>query len=168
MARLGVILDLTHLSDQSFRQVLDCFNGPLLASHNNCRSLVPHQRQFNDEHIREIVARDGVIGVAFDAWMLTPRWTLGVSSNAGVGLIQVVNHIDHMCQVAGDSAHVAIGSDLDGGFGREQSPYDLDTIADLQHLGGLLTGRGYSADDVSAILHGNWLRLLRRVWPEET
>ncbi len=160
MARLGVILDVTHLSDQSFRQALDCFSGPILASHNNCRALVPHQRQFDDDQIREIVARDGVIGVALDAWMLSPGWTLGVSSNADVGLTKVVDHIDHICQVAGGTGHVAIGSDLDGGFGREQSPHDLDTIADLQQLDGLLAGRGYGTDDIRAILHGNWLRLL--------
>ncbi|MGH2388730.1 MAG: membrane dipeptidase, partial [Chloroflexota bacterium] len=129
--------------------------------------LVPHQRQFDDDQIRAIVARDGVIGVALDVWMLAPGWTHGVSTNAGIGLTQVVDHIDHICQVAGDGGHVAIGSDLDGGFGREQSPYDLDTIADSQRLGGLLTRRGYSDHDVEAIMHGNWLRLLRRVWPEE-
>lgn len=167
MARLGVILDVTHLSDQSFRQALDCYSGPLLASHNNCRALVPHQRQFDDDQIRAIVARGGVIGVALDVWMLESGWTHGSSTNAGLGLSRVVDHIDHICQVAGGSGHVAIGSDLDGGFGREQSPYDLDTIADLQQLDGLLTRRGYSAHDVGAIMHGNWLRLLRRVWPEE-
>jgi membrane dipeptidase len=167
MARLGVVLDVTHLSDQSFEQALDCYGGPILASHNNCRSLVPHQRQFDHDQIRAIVARDGVIGVAFDAWMLTPGWTHGVSTNRGVGLTQVVDHIDHICQVAGGSGHVAIGSDLDGGFGREQSPYDLDTIADLQQLNGLLSGRGYGQADVEAILHGNWLRLLRRVLPAD-
>jgi membrane dipeptidase len=81
-----------------------------------------------------------------------------------VTLSMVVDHIDHVCQLAGNSKHAAIGSDLDGGFGREQSPCDLDTIVDLQKIATLLTERGYSADDVAAIMHGNWINLLRRAW----
>jgi membrane dipeptidase len=81
-----------------------------------------------------------------------------------VTLSNVVDHIDHVCQLAGNSFHAAIGSDLDGGFGREQSPRDLDTIADLQKLASLLAARGFSHDDVIAVLHDNWLRLLRRAW----
>jgi membrane dipeptidase len=79
-------------------------------------------------------------------------------------MAKVVDHIDHVCQLAGNSRHAAIGSDLDGGFGREQSPRDLDTIADLQQVAGLLKDRGYGDEDVAAILHGNWIRLLRRAW----
>jgi membrane dipeptidase len=164
MARLGMLLDLTHLSDQAFWQAMDRYNGSVLASHNNCRALVPHQRQFSDEQLRAIVQRDGVIGAAFDAWMLQPGWIRGPNTNADISLADVVDHIDHICQLAGNSRHAAIGSDLDGGFGREQSPHDLDTIADLQKLAGLLGERGYTHDDVSGILHGNWLRLLRQSW----
>jgi membrane dipeptidase len=164
MARVGVILDLTHLSDKSFWQALERYSGPVIASHNNCRALVPHQRQFSDEQIRAIIERDGVIGAAFDDWMLYPGWIKGVTSTREVTLAQVVDHIDHVCQLAGSSAHAGIGSDLDGGFGREQSPGDLDTIVDLQKIAGLLKERGYSDADVAAIMHGNWLRLLRRVW----
>lgn len=164
MERLGMILDLTHLSDQAFWQALERYSGPVLASHNNCRALVPHQRQFSDQQLQAICARDGVIGVAFDAWMLQPGWVRGKSSNEHVTLDKVIDHIDHICQLAGSSRHAAIGSDLDGLFGREQSPCDLDTIADLQKLGGLLARRGYAEADIAAILHDNWLRLLRRSW----
>jgi membrane dipeptidase len=164
MERAGMILDLTHLSDQAFWQALDRYHGPVAASHNNCRALVPHQRQFDDAQIRAIVARDGVIGAAFDTWMMQFGWVIGSTANPQVSLARIVDHIDHICQIAGSSKHVAIGSDLDGGFGREQSPHDLDTIADLQMLGQLLPQRGYSDEDVAAILHGNWLRLLRRAW----
>ncbi len=73
MERLRIFLDLTHLSDEAFWQALDCFHGHVLASHTNCRSLVPHQRQFDDEQIRAIIARDGVIGVALDNWMVPSR-----------------------------------------------------------------------------------------------
>ncbi len=164
MERLGVLLDLTHCSDQAFWQALERYHGPVLASHNNCRALVPHQRQFSDDQVRAIIQRDGVIGVAFDAWMLQPGWVKGESTNEGVFIAHVVDHIDHICQLAGDSRHVGIGTDLDGGFGREQSPCDLDTIADLQRLPELLAERGYEEADIAAILHGNWIRLLRRAW----
>jgi len=164
MDRLGILLDLTHLSDQAFWQALEQYHGLVLASHNNCRALVPHQRQFSDAQLQAIFERDGVIGAAFDTWMLHPGWVVGQSSNAGITMEAVADHIDHICQLAGNSRHVAIGTDLDGGYGREQSPEDLDTIADLQKLQPILAQRGYTTDDIAAILHGNWLRLLRQAW----
>ena len=164
MAHLGIVLDVTHFSDQAFWQALDLYRGPVLASHNNCRALVPHQRQFSDAQLRALFERDGVIGAAFDAWMLQPGWVTGQSTNETVTLERVVDHIDYVCQLAGSSRHIAIGSDLDGGFGREQSPHDLDTVADLQKLPALLAQRGYTQEDVVAIMHGNWLRLLRQAW----
>lgn len=164
MQRLGVTLDLTHCSDQAFWEALEHYEGLVLASHNNCRALVPHQRQFSDEQLRAIFERDGVIGAAFDAWMLQPGWVSGQTTNEGVTLNTVVDHIDYVCQLAGNSRHAGIGTDLDGGYGREQSPCDLDTIADLQKLAGLLANRGYNDDDIRAIMHGNWLRLLRQAW----
>ena len=164
MERLGMLLDLTHLSDKSFWQAVERFQGPVMASHNNCRALVPHQRQFSDEQIRAIAARDGVIGAALDAWMLVPGWVKGVRNERQATLAMVVDHVDHVCQLAGNCRHAALGTDLDGGFGREQSPTDLDTIADLQKLVGLLEGRGYGVKDIAALMHGNWLRLIRRLW----
>ncbi len=164
MERLGILLDLTHLSDEAFWEAMDCFDGRVLASHNNCRALVPHQRQLDNKQIHAIVARAGVIGVALDNWMLRPGWTRGAKDNERVMLTHVADHIDHICQLAGRSQHAAIGSDLDGGFGREQSPADLDTIADLQHLTEILSKRGYRDEDIATIMHGNWLRLLRDAW----
>ena len=164
MERLGVTLDLTHCSDQAFWEALEHYGGLVLASHNNCRALVPHQRQFSDAQLRAIFERDGVIGAAFDAWMLRPGWVSGQTTNEGVTLDTVVDHMDHVCQLAGNSRHAGIGTDLDGGYGREQSPCDLDTIADLQKLATLLADRGYNDDDMAAIMHGNWLRLLRQAW----
>ncbi len=69
-----------------------------------------------------IFSRDGVIGAAFDNWMLAPGWVVGQESNPTVTLSNVADHIDHICQLAGTARHAAIGSDLDGGYGREQSP----------------------------------------------
>ena len=104
-----------------------------------------------------------MIGAAFDIWMVTPKWKAGQQSNEGVYIGDVVNHIDHICQLAGNARHVALGTDLDGGFGREQSPCDLDTITDLQQVPEILRERGYKENDIQAICHGNWLRLLHDV-----
>jgi membrane dipeptidase len=166
MERLGIILDVTHLCDESLRDALDHFRGPLWASHANCRALVPHNRQLSDDHIRELVRRGAVIGVAFDAWMLVPDWVRGESTpqTAGVSLATVVDHIDHICQLAGNARHCGIGSDLDGGFGREQCPHDVSTIADLARVPDLLRARGYSDADVALIAHGNFVNFLRAAW----
>ncbi len=167
MERLGVILDATHLCDESFREALDCFRGPVWASHSNCRALVPHGRQFTDEQIRELIERGAVIGAAFDAWMLAPGWVRGETTpeGAGVTLATVVDHIDHICQIAGNARHCGIGSDLDGAFGREQCPVDVQTIADLARLPQLLRERGYSEEDVRGIASGNFVRFLETALP---
>ncbi|MCW4026453.1 MAG: membrane dipeptidase, partial [Candidatus Bathyarchaeota archaeon] len=156
----------THLSDQSFWEALDIFDGPVIASHNNCRALVPGDRQFSDEQIHALIKRDAVIGIALDDWMLYPRWIKGKTSNSLVSLEDVADQIDHVCKLAGNSRHVAIGSDLDGGYGKEQCPHDLDTIADLQKITSLLQKKGYSKEDIRLIMHGNWLRLFHTAWIE--
>jgi membrane dipeptidase len=164
MQRLGVALDLTHFSDTAFWEALEVYEGPVLASHQNARALVPNQRQFSDAQLNAIIKRGGVIGAALDAFMLRLGWDINGPSNLSiqnpVTLRDVVDQIDHVCQLAGSTQHAAIGSDLDGGFGREQSPRDLNTIADLQKIPALLLERGYSASDVAAIMHGNASRFL--------
>jgi len=166
MERLGIILDVTHLCDESLRDALDHFNGPLWASHSNSRALVAHNRQFSDDQIRELIGRGAIIGAVFDAWMLVPGWVRGKTTpeSAGVTLDTVVNHIDRVCQLAGNSRHSMIGSDLDGAFGREQCPSDVHTIADLQKLAGVLGARGYSPHDVENIFSANFLGFLRSNW----
>jgi len=166
MDELGIILDATHLSDASFFEALEIFSGTVWASHSNCRSLVNDPRQFSDEQIKLLIERDAVIGSVFDGWMMIPGWERGVSTpqSTGVKIEHIIDHIDHICQLAGNAKHVGIGSDLDGGFGREQGPMDLDSIADLQTLDGLLAARGYSDEDITGIFSGNFLNLLRRAW----
>lgn len=158
MERVGMILDATHLADQSFWEALDAYSGPVLASHHNCRALVPGDRQLDDRQIKALIERDAVIGAAFDAWMLTPGWIIGVTTPEHTGLEKVVDHIDHICQIAGNARHCGLGTDLDGGFGKEQSPHDLDTIADLHKLRPIFERRGYSADDIEGIFYKNWVR----------
>jgi membrane dipeptidase len=166
MERVGMILDVTHLSDQCFDEALDLYGGPVLASHHNCRALVPNQRQLTDEQIKRLIGRGAVIGTALDAWMLSPDWVRGKTTpkQAGVTLSSMIDHIDHVCQLAGDARHAAIGTDLDGGFGREQSPADLDTIADLQCLPDLLRRRGYKTEAIEGILFKNWVRFFQDAW----
>jgi membrane dipeptidase len=163
MEEIGMVLDMTHLSDESFWQAAKLFHGPVLASHNNCRSLVPGNRQFTDDQIKCLIERDSVIGAACDDWMLYPGWKPETSRSV-VGLEAVVDHIDHVCQLAGNARHSAIGSDLDGGYGTEQCPGDLDTIVDLQKVAGLLRARGYQPADIDAVMHSNWLRFFQRAW----
>ncbi|SKC85734.1 dipeptidase [Ohtaekwangia koreensis] len=166
MERLNIILDATHLCDESFWEAMDHFHGNVWASHNNCRAVVNHNRQFSDEQIKELISRGAVIGGVMDAWMMVPEWIKKVSTPLSMdcGLEKLIDHMDHICQIAGNANHIAIGSDLDGAFGKEQSPYDIETIADLQKLPALLSKRGYSDDDIANVLHGNWLRFLRKAW----
>jgi membrane dipeptidase len=166
MERLGLILDATHLNDESLWDALDRFHGPLWASHSNCRALVPHHRQVSDEQLRALIDRGAIVGAVLDAWMLVPGWVRGQSTPqaAGLTLARVVDHIDHVCQMAGNARHAAIGSDLDGAFGTEQTPADLDTIADLSNLPALLRARGYTEEDIRLIAHGNVVRFLQAAW----
>jgi membrane dipeptidase len=168
MDRLSMILDVTHLCDDSFWEALDLYRGPVWASHSNCRALVPHNRQLNDAQIRALTERGAVIGCALDAWMLVPDWVRGKTNpaSAGLKLEQIIAHVDHICQLTGQARQVGIGSDLDGGFGTEQTPQDLDTIADLSRLPEMLRKRGFSETDVKAVMHGNFIRFLESALPE--
>lgn len=165
MEKLNLVLDVTHLSDTSFYEALDFFKGRIWASHNNCRALVDHNRQFTDEQIKIIIERKGVIGIPLDAWMMVPGWERGISNpvNTKVTLETMIDHMVHVCTLSGNVNHVAIGTDLDGGFGTEQGPSDLDTIADLQKLDSMLIKRGFNTNEIKQIFSENWLRILSEV-----
>jgi membrane dipeptidase len=169
MARLGMILDLTHIADEGFWQALALFDGPVLASHQNCRALVAGERQFSDEQLRAIIERGGVIGASMDTWMLYSDGQLdwaraGISERRdifprqAVTLAHVADHIDHVCQLAGNADHAAIGGDTDGQGGVEGAPAEVDAVADYQQLAGILTHRGYDQSAIEQIMFGNWLR----------
>jgi membrane dipeptidase len=166
MERLNIILDATHLCDDSFWEALDNFGGRVWASHSNVRALTPHNRQFTDDQIKALIERGAVIGGALDAWMMIPNWIKRKTTpqETGLKLEKVIDHIDHICQLAGNAKHSGIGSDLDGAFGREQSPGDLDTIADLSRLPAMFAARGFKPADVESIMSGNFIRFLEKTW----
>lgn len=165
MDHLGMALDATHLCDTAFWEALELFKGTVWASHNNTRALVDHNRQFSDEMIKALIDRDAVIGMALDAWMLVPNWIRGKSTpqNMNVSLENAIDHLVHICELAGNCDHVGIGTDLDGGFGTEQGPLDVNTISDLQKIPSMLRNRGFSDLDIEKVLNKNWLRKLEQV-----
>ena len=159
-----LILDVSHMSDESFFEALTLFTGRVIASHSNCRALVPTDRQLSDEMIHALISRGSVIGAVFNNPFLLKDWETGMVKSQ-VTLNHVVQHIRHICTIAGDALHVAVGSDLDGGFGVENTPMEIDTVADLGKLASALSNDGFSEEDVEAIMHRNWLRTLEEALP---
>jgi membrane dipeptidase len=156
------------MDEQAALEALDFYPGPVVATHGNCLALLPEypsNRQFSDRVIRGVIERDGVVGMVPYNTYLKVGWLREKSLRAEVHLIDLVNHIDHICQMAGDARHAGIGSDFDGGFGLQSTPQEIDTIADLQNLVSLLQGRGYTEEDAASILGGNWLMRLKRDLP---
>lgn len=166
MSKLNMILDVTHLTDEGFDEAIDFYDGPIWASHHNVRKIVPNQRQLTDQQIKRLVERGAVIGGMLDCWAMDLRFIDTVSDpwQLDIKLEMLIDHWDHICQIAGNSHHIGIGSDLDGIFGAEQTPWDLDSIADLQRYEYLLQNRGYTDQQIDDIFHGNWLRFLRNNW----
>ena len=161
MRPLNVALDLSHMDDRSFLQALDLYDGPVIASHANPRALTNNtNRHLSDEMIKALVQRDGVIGTLIFNKFLLKNWEQGYPREAAT-VETVAAAIDYVCQIAGDARHAAIGTDFDGGFGRDSIPAGFDTVADLQLIGVALAQRGYAAEDVELILNGNWLRMLK-------
>jgi membrane dipeptidase len=166
MSRLNLILDVTHLTDEGFGQVMEIYQGPVWASHHNVRAIAPTQRQLSDDQVKRLIERDAVIGGMLDCWAMDSRFIDTVSDpwQLNIRLENLVDHWDHICQIAGNSLHVAFGTDLDGNFGTEQSPWDMNSVADLQKYESILSARGYTTDDIDNIFHKNWLRFLRKAW----
>lgn len=167
MSHFGALLDLSHMTDEAFSEALDLYDGPIIASHSSPRKFYDNPRSLSDDMLRSLAERDGVVGIPLYNRFLQPDWRSGKGGKASVTLIgNVIPAIDHICQITGSAQHVGIGTDLDGGFGWEAIPAEFDTITDLNLIGPALRARGYAADDVAAVLHGNFLRMLRRSLPD--
>jgi membrane dipeptidase len=167
MAAFNLILDISHMDHQSARQSLDSYEGQVIASHSNAEALIrgiPINRHLKDETIHHLIERDGVMGIVPLNGFLDWEWRNNGGKQA-VGLDLVVAQIDHVCQIAGDTQHVGIGTDFDGGFGVESVPAEIDSIADLPKLAPRLNEKGYNGEDIENIFNKNWLRILRNNLP---
>ena len=160
--RHKIIHDMSHLSEDSFWELLEISGGPVMASHSNCRSLVPTDRQLSDDMIKAIAKRGGVIGINFyDKFLLRPQ----EYKKRPATLADVVTHVKHICDLAGDARHAGIGTDMDGGFGKEHIPRELATIADLPKLADALSSAGFADDDVAGVMGDNWNRFFGEKLP---
>ncbi|MCC7446689.1 MAG: membrane dipeptidase [Anaerolineae bacterium] len=164
MASFNAILDLSHMAEESYLEAVDRYEGHIIASHSNPRRFCNTDRHLSDDMIRRLAERDGVMGVVPYNLFLRNDWKRG-DPKGRVTLNTVIGAIDHVCQITGSARHVGIGSDFDGGFGVEHIPAELDTVSDLRLIGPQLTVRGYTPEDVQAILGGNFLRVLRAALP---
>lgn len=165
MAGLGFVLDVSHMNEESSLEALDRYEGRVIASHANARALHRNprgERQLTDASIRRLIERDGVMGVLPYNRFIQPGW---LNSDPPISLHALVDIIDHICQLAGDSRHAAIGSDLDGGFGWPAIPHEMQTVADFQKLAPILLERGYNQKDVANIMGENWRRILEETLP---
>lgn len=163
MADLGLTLDITHLSDKAAFEALERYEGPVIASHSNARALVPHARHISDDLLRLLAERDGVTGIVLFNTFLKAGYAR-TDPRESVTLQQVAAHVDHVCQLLGTAAHVGIGSDMDGGFGLDDTPLEIESSADLSRLAPVLAERGYGEEDVAAIMGLNWIERLRRMF----
>jgi membrane dipeptidase len=160
----GIIHDASHLAEQSFWQLLEIGSGPVVASHSNCRAIVPTDRHLSDNMIRALIQRGGVIGINFyDKFLLPPA----EHGTRRATLDDVVRHVRHMCDLAGNAHHVALGTDMDGGFGRDQIPREIRTAGDLPNVADALSRAGFASSDVEAIVGGNWLRFFAKHLPAQ-
>lgn len=164
MAKHNMMLDLSHLSRNASLEALDAYPGPIIASHSNPITFVNTDRGLSDQVIRKVGERGGVIGIMLFNRFLDSGWTFDTPPGL-VTLRTVVDAIDAVVQLTGSVAHVGIGSDFDGGFGAEAIPLGMDTVADLLMIGEALAAKGYSTEDIEAIMNGNWLRVLRGSLP---
>ena len=167
MAGYGMVLDLSHMAPEACREALDRYDGPVFASHANPLKFRPDRpdRNLSNDVLRQIAEHDGVAGIIPFNLFLVEGWKMGDRKDAA-SMEYVVAAIDHVCQVTGSARHVGIGSDADGGFGGESAPVGFETIADLWEIGPALAELGYSSDDITAILSGNFLRVLRAGLPD--
>jgi len=169
MREYNFILDLSHMDEASALESLERYEGPIMATHANCAALMQgsdSNRHLSDRVIRGLIERGGVNGVLpFNAFLKAGWNRRNGSRREEVPLDVLIAHIDHICQLAGNADHAAIGSDFDGGFGVQSIPPELDSIADLPKIAAKLIERGYTESDAEKILGGNWLRFLHEHLP---
>ncbi len=164
MQSFNAILDLSHMAEEAYLESVDRYGGRIIASHSNPRRFCDTDRHLSDDMIRRLAERDGVMGLVPYNQFMQNGWSR-TNPKSQTPISTYIAMIDHVCQVTGSAHHVGIGSDFDGGFGVEHIPAEMDTVADLHKIGPLLAERGYAPEDITAILGGNFLRVLRAALP---
>ena len=164
LAGHGLALDVSHLAEASFWEALELHGGAVCASHANCRQFVPTDRHLSDDMLRALFERGAVVGVVVFNKFLRHEWDKGHPKHA-VTLADAVRHIEHMCELAGNTTQVGIGSDIDGGFGVEGTPAELGDYGDLPRIGVALRDAGWQPEAINGVLGGNWLRWLETTLP---
>jgi membrane dipeptidase len=168
MAEFHFTLDLSHMDEKAALQALDFYPGAIVASHANCLALLNESssnRHLTDRVIQGLLERGGTIGIVPANGFLRPNW-VEAGGRSSVTLEYFVAHLDYVCQMAGDALHVGIGSDFDGGFGLQSVPAEIDTISDIRKIIPILKQKGYTENDIDAILGRNWLVHLQKTLPE--
>jgi membrane dipeptidase len=160
MDRLGLVHDLSHLSDAATDELLSMTDRPVIASHSNCRGIIAAgprppanlQRHLRDEAIREIDRRGGVIGLNLLSQFLVP----GGGRDRRATIEEAIAHVERICELTGSRKHVGLGSDADGGITRERLPEGINLPRDFARLGEALAKRGWSEEDVMGFASDNW------------
>lgn len=160
MDRLDVVHDVSHLSDRAFDELMELARGAVMASHSNCRALIDepgqpaNQRHLTDAQIRAVVGRGGMIGLN----LYSPFLIRGGKRDRRATVVEAVDHVEHVCMIAGGRGHVGLGSDMDGGFSALKLPEGIDLPSDLWKVAEELSRRGWGDADLQAFAWGNWAR----------
>lgn len=153
MNRLGMLIDVAHMAEKSFFDVLSISSQPVIVSHANCYALCKHPRNMTDEQMQALAKRDGLLGITF-----CPEY---LSEKEG-GVEDIIRHIDHACKVMGVD-HVGLGSDFDG---VETTPVGMNNASCWPLLSRAMLKRGYLPTDVEKIMAKNLTNLLKKVLKE--
>lgn len=152
MNRLGILVDVSHISTAGFWSVLETSTKPIIATHSNAKALCPHPRNLNDEQIKALAQNGGLAGITFAGQFLEEDWR-----NACIKSVH--KHIDYMLNLIGDDDHIGFGSDFDG---ISHPPYDIHGVQDYKPLVEYLS-KYYSDETIKKITHQNVLNLLQKV-----
>lgn len=167
MAEHGFVLDISHMDEEATSQAIESYEGTIIASHANLSRLIDGyegNRLLSDQLAKALIDRDAIIGVVPCNNFLTKNWKEAGGKSA-VSLKLAAEQIDAICQLAGNSKHVGIGTDFDGGIGYQSVPAEIDTIADLPKLNNFLKDMGYTDDQIADINYRNFLNMIQSVLP---
>ncbi|MBS7631282.1 dipeptidase [Candidatus Bathyarchaeota archaeon] len=167
--KLGILVDVSHITDNGFWDTLEVSKDPIIASHSNCRALCKSMRNLTDEMINTLAEKGGVIGVNYVPFFLSDidfsKFQAGdpeeMKKVESVTVERVVDHIEHIEEVVGNVDHIGLGSDFDG---VPSIAKGLEDASKLPNLTKALVARGYSDQEIEKILGGNFLRVIKRVW----